>query len=112
MWRFETGVFHQGPRQGEPGIPREIAPGELALLTTRLPEEPEEARRIFGIFTIASLDYGDDRSYYVQGDPARSLRLPSDSLLRYWDFKRGSIDWRTHLYRHVDSDEAAAVFTP
>lgn len=103
-WKFGTGVYHSGPREGEIDRPVRVERGDLALLTTRRPNTDERSRLIIGIMQIQDLkEHGG--SFWLIGDPRNSLRVPEKARLPYWRFRKGIPLWGTHLYRYVQDKE-------
>ena len=45
-WKFGAGMYHNGSKKGQPIPINGVKPGDLAVVTTRFPEEKEEDRII------------------------------------------------------------------
>lgn len=114
---FASGVYHQGPKQGQ-GIPMlQTGVGKFAFLTSRRYGTPEADRIIIASFVIDQFgDIPDLGEYAVASsqDSPYSLGVPFERLdqaPRFWDYRDAdaSPDWRTGLFRYVSDDEARAM---
>jgi hypothetical protein len=111
-FRFGAGVYHNGDRAGEPIPIQGVTPGDVAFLTTRLPDQPEEARIVFGCFRIGAVRSDDQWGNVIDSDGTMDVVLPDHvaQSLHYWNYQDvnadGSRKWATGLFRYM-SEEAA-----
>ena len=112
-WKYSSGVFTSGEREGDPIPMLDAQAGKIALLTTRLPDHDTEIKRIvFGIFRIAKIEQNKHGTWAI-GDPEYAIRLPKTAALAlpYWYFKpyrhfnNGRPNWGTGLFRYVPDRE-------
>lgn len=106
-WKYSSGVFHSGEREGDPIPMHYVQAGKIALLTTRLPDHDTEIERIvFSVFKIARIETDEDGTWAI-GDPEYAIRLPKTAALAlpYWNFKEGQPIWGTGLFRYVYDQE-------
>jgi len=97
---------------GENRIPNHIndtAIGEIAVFTTRFPNESEENRRIIGFFEIGNISgHTTKETTRVHADQGTQIRLPIFIVkeLYFWAYyrNRNSIlcEWGAHLFRYLD----------
>jgi hypothetical protein len=82
-----TGCYLSGYSKGEPRIPNRLKPNSACLLTA-LPEgEPEEKRRILGVFMVNEDFWGDQcRNGIIDGHSRHRVVLPEKLCLSYWEY--------------------------
>ena len=106
-WKYSSGVYHSGEREGEPIPMHQAQVGRVVLLTTRLPDHDTEKQRIvFGVFKIDRIE-DDQKGTWAIGDPDYAIRLPKTAALAlpYWKFKNGQPIWGSGLFRYVSDQE-------
>lgn len=109
-WKFGAGRYHHGPRAGQRIALTRTEPGKFAILTTRFPGEPEEDRRIIGLFRIASVE-GKNA---VIASPIGRIRLPLEEarLLYFWAYHRNKSKypgWGTLLFRYLEDGQVHRI---
>lgn len=111
-WRYGAGWFHTGAKAGTPIHLRQVKVGKFAILTTRFPGEPEEARRIVGLFRIGEIL--ETPETVLIAAPKGRVRLPMEEAkeLFFWAYhttSSGRPDWRTGLARYLDDDQVHRI---
>jgi hypothetical protein len=114
-FQFGGGVYHHGPKAGEPIPVKGIEPGDIAFLTTLLPGKQQHERIVFGCFRVArtpTLHPSD--GYIIESDGTMDVRLPDEvagqmGFWRYFQNSDGSKKWGTGLFRHLDQLNAHAL---
>ncbi|MYD99693.1 MAG: hypothetical protein F4Y03_00230 [Alphaproteobacteria bacterium] len=107
-FRFGAGIYHQGPREGQPIPIQRVEPGDIAFLTTIPPGNSEHSRIIFGCYRVGEVTQDDDNGYFVVSDGQMDVRIPDDIArsLFYWSYQQpnndGGIFWGTGLFRYID----------
>ena len=104
--RFWAGVFHNGPREGEPQRIRQVEPGDIAFLTTIPPGGEQEDRIVFGCYRVGRVtptDSGDR----VESDGTMDVVVPDDVArdFYFWNFqppnRDGTRRWGFGLFRYL-----------
>lgn len=116
-WTAFAGFMLTEGRKEEPKRIRNAQPKSLAILTTRLPDTPEEERVIFGVFLVDDLDEGDDRAEgFVKSMSKYRLELTPDEAgeIKFWKYHANDKNpekaaWSQGLYRYTDDVEAAQI---
>lgn len=112
-WRFAIGIYHTGPRAGDPMTIRHAGIGDIAIFTTRFPGDSELDRKIVGLFRIG--DIYDDYVTYVQGEEGTGIRLPLDVAknLYFWDYYSNPsshlVSWGSGLFRYLTDEQTFQV---
>lgn len=113
-WISHAGTDLNGENAGKPRRLPNAQLGSLAILTTRLPKEPEENRIIIGVFIVDAATEGDDDNegsvsckskYHIEIRPNEVYKL------RFWDYyvnegNPESKKWGTGLYRFIKDEDA------
>jgi hypothetical protein len=107
-WEFGGGVYHHGPRRGQPIQLRFAKVGKLAFLTSKRFDAKESDRVVLGFFEIADLTRPDGK-VWVSGKTG--VRVPNSSLHnapRFWKFYRqsGRPRWGCGLFRYMSDGQA------
>lgn len=116
-WIAEAGVNQNGIKAGEPRTIKNAERGSLAVLTTVLPDMPEEDRRIFAIFRIGRIHKGDDETagYVVADSKYRISLTPKETNdLKFWDYYRNEskpnqCQWGSGLFRYLYDNQVAQI---
>ena len=114
-WWFCGGIFHSGPRAGQPMPIQHVEEGDIAIFTSRFPDEPrEEQRRIVGLFLVGQVLEDQEGATYVEADSRLRIRLPMASArkLYFWDYYRnasGGPKWGSGLFRYLRNDQVARL---
>jgi hypothetical protein len=111
-WRYGAGWFHTGVKAGTPIHLRKVEVDKFAILTTRFPGEPEEARRIIGLYQIGEILQIPET--VLVAVPKGRVRLPMEEAkeLFFWAYHRtvsGKPDWRTGLVRYLDDGQVHRI---
>lgn len=91
--------------------------GSLAVLTTRLPNAPENERIIFGVFLVDEAYSGDnfEEGYVTTGSKYKIAFTPKEAeKMRFWDFHNntGSPEnpkWGSGLFRYISDISSANI---
>jgi len=117
-FRFSAGVYHDGPRAGQPIPMKQTGVGKLAFLTSRRHDMSEEDRVIIACFRIDGVgpreDYEGTFVWAEKGSPY-ARRVPPDRIgeaPRFWDYRKGGAEpvWGSGLFRYIPDDEAQAMW--
>jgi len=114
-WWFCGGVRPPGPREGQPMPIQRVEEGDIAVFTSRFPDESrEEQRRIVGLFLISEVYEDDVGATYVSADSRLRMRFPMPSArkLYFWDYYRnasGGPKWGSGLFRYLGDDQVARL---
>lgn len=114
-WKAYAGIYKKGKKKGQPMSFKDVAPRSVCVLTTRLPNQPEENRIIFGLFYINESDEGNfQKEGYVKGDPKYcfSFSLKEASNFKFWDFysnKTSDEKWNTGLHRYLSNEQIVNI---
>lgn len=111
-WQFGAGHFHHGTKRGEPIPITKAKTGGFAILTTRLPGEPEKDRRIIGLFRIARIDHIN----MVIAGPRGRIRLPLEEAkaLYFWAYCSNKVRkpvWGAGLFRYLEDGQVHRILT-
>ena len=106
-WCFSSGMYHHGPRAGEPMPITNVEPGDIAFLTTLTPGSPQPARFVFALFRIARVNAPHWGGRGILSDGNLEILLPDEMApsVRFWDYftnKGGREFWGTGLHRHLN----------
>ena len=93
------------------------AGGNLAVLTTRQPEDEEKDRYIFGVFLMGGYELvpGEDGGeYYAMDDYHLALTPAEARSMKFWNYYRNLSNpeqeqWGTGLYRCLSDGDAARI---
>ncbi len=108
---FGCGMYHHGPRTGEPIPVKGVGAGDVAFLTTLLPGKQQHERVVFGCFRLAGEpELRDDWGYSLVSDGTMDVQLPDDIAVqlgfwRYFQNTDGSKKWATGLFRHLNEEQ-------
>ena len=89
IWSAGAGYYHTGERAGQPMKLVRSGPDSLALLTTRLPYDSEDKRKIFAVFLVHENYQGDDwEEGHIGADEKFRLELTPEEAgkLKFWDY--------------------------
>lgn len=109
-WRFGCGYYHRGPKQGTPIPIVGIQPGDIAFLTTVLPEDDNSQRLVFGCYRVGKFHLVDGEGYAVESDGTMEVLLDADVArgLRFFDHfsnSNGVDKWGSGLVRYFEDDQ-------
>lgn len=116
-WKFGAGVYHNGVKKGKPIPIVNVKPGDLAVVTTRLPDQDEPERIIVGIYKIAEVDSSNQRGMgtLLIADKDARLELSREiaSQMKFWDYHIPNMgtgkEWHEGLFRYIDSGETDSI---
>ena len=116
-WQMSAGMYETGERAGQPMHMRQISGGNLAVMTTRGPNDPETERFIFAVFLIGSAYSGDqEEAGAVRADPHWRIELtPAEAYrMRFWNYyfnvnKPEKIVFGSGLHRYLTDIQAAQI---
>ncbi len=109
-WEFNAGSYLKGSREGEPLTITRVEVGDIAILTTRFPNEEEEKRKIFGIFRIGKISKNLNNIY---ADPKYKIAIPPEEVddLLFWNYYKtlGGSVWGSGLFRYLDDSQITNI---
>lgn len=110
-WQFGTGIYHQGPKVGDPIPIKHWKQGKLAFLTSRKPDRPEADRRVIGCFSIDRMTEDPDWGNVFH---AGSIRLQVSNFNQaplFWKYhcQAAGPRWNTGLFRYMSDKESRAL---
>ena len=116
-WKALAGTCNNGPRRGEHFKIRGARNNGLAVLTTRLPRQKEEYRRIFALFLIDKIDEGDEETSGSVRSTSRyriSFSEEESEQLLYWKYHANRNNpskpaWGSGLFRYLSDEEAVQI---
>lgn len=116
-WAAGAGINHHGAKAGEPRTIKNAEVGDIGVLTTVLPNMPEEDRRIFAVFRIGEVfEGGDETEGYVVADTKYRIALtPRETFdLKFWDYYSNQSDankcrWSSGLFRYLEDKQVAQM---
>lgn len=116
-WRAFAGVAQTGEHKGRPMKLKQVQINSLAVLTTRLPNEPEENRLIFAVFLVDDTYEGDAREEgYVSTSSRYKIEMtPSEAQkLKFWNYYSCPnapevIKFGSGLHRYLSDEQAAQI---
>ena len=113
-WRFGAGIYHRGPKEGEPIPIRQVSTGDVAILTTLQPNAEEADRFVFAVYRIGNISEDDDWGSVFASDGSMDLLLPDGvaPMLKFWSYysnNKGGPDWRTGLFRYLNEDQVQTI---
>lgn len=114
-FRFGAGYWHNGPRKDEPIPISGVSVGDLAFLTTILPDGKQTERFVFALFRVGRLYEDPTWGNVVESDGTMDVTLPDDVArdLIFWDFqpanRDGSMMWGSGLFRYLEPPTVAAL---
>ena len=115
-WEFGAGYYHNGPNAGEPIRMAGVEIGDIAILTTRFPNESKEPkRRIIGLFQIGDIDDADETVLKSHKKYRVRLKVSEARQLYFWQYyynknaKNKQPRWGSLLFRYLDQDITATI---
>jgi hypothetical protein len=114
-WRASAGFFTSGEKRGEPMKLRNINKNSLAVLSTKLPKEPESDRLVYAVFLIDEYDEGTDtEEAYVLNHSQYKLSFNENERLLFWDYHANDNNpsrrvWSSGLFRYIGDDESVQI---
>ncbi len=110
-WQVSAGVIKSGPRQGEPNRLARLHQNSACLITVRLPDEPEENRRIVGMFMVDEAYIGkENEDGMIPAHPEYRLRLTEEESQKmlFWKYYVNSrhphrMTWNSGRHRYFDN---------
>lgn len=116
-WRASAGIIQTGECKGRPMKLKQVQINSLAVLTTRLPNEPEENRIIFAVFLVDDTYEGDVRQEgYVSASSRFKIEMkPNEAQkLRFWNYYSCPnapevIRFGSGLHRYLSDEQAAQI---
>jgi len=108
-FQFCSGLYHNGKRAGQMIPMTGVEPGDIALLTTKRPNDKQHERFIFGLYRIKEVVV-DDWGYTAKSDDTMNMVLPDEVAQRllFWNYFRNSDDskmWGAGLFRYLDEEQ-------
>jgi hypothetical protein len=105
-WVFGSGWFHNGTKSGQPKRAH-VEPNGIAVLTTRFPGEPENERKIVGLYKITKITNNQKEETRLYADKKLRIRLPMEEAreLYFWDYHKINAKtplWGTGLLRYLE----------
>lgn len=111
---FGGGLYHSGPKKGEPIPMRRAQAGKLAFLTSKTYDMREAERLVIGCYRIGSLEKRAEwHDIFARPEPGTELWVRDLSRApRFWDYHRqlGGPRWNTGLFRYLPDEEAVALY--
>lgn len=104
---FGCGFFHNGPKKGKPIPVHGVEKGDIAFLTTLLPEKQQHERIVLACFRVAKEPkFRENWGYMVESDGTMDVRFPEDvavqmNFWRYFQNQDESKLWGAGLFRHL-----------
>lgn len=116
-WTAFAGTVLQGENKERPKKIKNVQVDSLAVLTTREPYAPEEARFIFGVFLVDAAGEGNDlEEGYVRSDSKYRIELAPEEAaqIRFWNYHSNENNpekpsWSQGLYRYFNDIEAVQM---
>lgn len=116
-WRAFAGITQTGENKGRPMRLKQVQINSLAVLTTRLPYEPEENRFIFAVFLVNDTYEGDTREEgYVSTSSRYKVEMtPNEAQkLKFWNYYScpnapAVIKFGSGLHRYLSDEQAAQI---
>ena len=113
-WRFAAGIYHTGPRRGQPMRILHVREGALAFFTSKRQDMDERERIVIGCYKIWNLpdcavpDFG----FLIPSVPSSRFRVRAlDKAPRFWDFytQSGPPRWGSGLFRYLSDQQVRAL---
>lgn len=116
-WTAYAGYALTKENHQKPLTLRKVQINSLAILTTRIPTEPEKDRFVFGVFLVDEAYEGDNRDEgYVTTTSKYKLNLSIEEArhILFWKYYSNSnapekIAWGQGLHRYLDDTQAACI---
>ena len=116
-WKASAGVVQNGVNKGKPMRLDKVQNNSLCVLTTRLPNGPEESRFIFAAFLVDESYDGDGREEgYVTNNSKWRIELRPDEAKRmlFWNYYVNKnaperIVFGSGLHRYLSDMQAAQI---
>ncbi len=112
-WEYDAGYFHNGNRKGQRKNLKNVAIGDICILTTRYPGSKEHDRKITGLFVIGGLKKDRNAVYGVIADDKYKVRLSlkESKQLNFWDYftTRGGAVWGAGLQRYMNQQQVYSL---
>ena len=116
-WSAFAGITHTGENKGRPMKLKQVQINSLAVLTTRLPNEPEENRFIFAVFLVDDTYEGDAREEgYVSTTSRYKIEMmPNEAQkLRFWNYYScpnapDVVKFGSGLHRYLSDEQATQI---
>ena len=111
-WKFGAGIYHNGPKKGMLISINDTGAGEIAFITTRLPGECEDDRRIIGFFEI---DHVEEKNVVFANERTKIQLTEEESLeLYFWAYHKNKRNvnkcrWDTLLFRYLEDDSVHRI---
>lgn len=116
-WHVSTGVIQSGKNKGKPKRPARIQPNSAVVLTVRAADQPEEERRIQGLYMVSeSFSNKLDEEGIIPAHEGYRIRLTneeSDKML-FWNYYVNKtyphrMTWNSGKYRYFDNVWTAQI---
>ena len=108
-WVF-AGTYLSGISKGEPRVPERMKPNSLCVLTVRPKDQPENQRRIAGVFMVEDTFYG---SQCTDGRiPAHRVyrrRLENGPLFWPYAAKTGREKWGSAAFKYLENEAGQRI---
>jgi len=115
-WGFGIGTYHSGSKKGQPIPIKKVNPGDIAVVTTRYPDQREDERIIVGIYKIDKIGKSSTKvGTMLFADKNSRLELKKDiaTQLKFWNYyKTSSVnkkEWHEGLFRYLESKETDSI---
>ena len=117
-WSAYAGVYRSEDKDGVPMKLKWVRTNNLAVLTTRMPNDEEKDRIIFAAFLVTEADEGDaaDSGFVSAGSSQYKIELkPNEaSKFRFWDYyycpnAQNKIIFGSGLHRYLSDNQAVQI---
>ena len=115
-WGFGIGTYHSGAKKGHPIPIKKVNLSDIAVVTTRYPDQKEDERIIVGIYKIDKIGKSSTKvGTMLFADKNSRLELKKDiaTHLKFWNYyKTSSVnkkEWHEGLFRYLESKETDSI---
>ncbi|WP_303863126.1 hypothetical protein [Alkalibaculum bacchi] len=116
-WMVYTGVIKSGIKKGEPNRPIRMHQNSACLLTQRDSGEPEDRRKIIGVYMVHETFSGNQcEDGYIPAHSIYKIRLSEEESQKmlFWNYyinKRypQNTTWNTGIYRYFENIYMAQI---
>ena len=110
-WRVSPGAMKSGPRKGEPNRLARLHQNSSCVITVRDDDEPEENRRIVGMFMVSETYISsetDDGSIPAHSEYRLRLSEEESQKMQFWKYYVNSrhphrITWNSGRHRYFEN---------
>ena len=106
---FSSGVYSKGKKRGKSIPVKNVAVGDVALLTTVFPSSKKKARKVFGCFRLRKPRPTRKSGVIFESDGKMDIIFPDKvaKRLSFWTYhgpnRNGTYVWGSGLFRYVRS---------